>query len=112
MQAQIAFLLTQLDKKVNHMTINLDRLTADVAAIKTVDASILALFAAFVVQIKDLRDQLAAAIAASDPAAQQAVQDKLDALATDLETESAALSGAVTANTPAAPVEPTPAPAS
>lgn len=39
------------------------------------------------VQVKSLSDQLAVAIAANDPAAQQAVQDSLDAMATRLNTE-------------------------
>ena len=114
MQAQAISLLTQLNRKFDHMALNIDRLTADVANLKTIDASILALINAFIAQIKDLSAQLAAAIAAGDPAAQAAVQAQIDALSTDLETETSALTGAVTANTPAqpAPVEPTTAPAS
>jgi len=99
-------IINLINRKFDEMTISINRIARDVTNLKTIDASILALVAAFVVQIKDLRDQLAAAIAASDPAAQQEVQDKLDALATDLESEAASLSKAVTDNTP--PVEPAP----
>ncbi len=71
---------------------DLARITADVAAETTVVDS-----------VKTLLDQLTAAIGAihtEDPATQVA----LDALATQIETNSAALSAAVAANTPPAPV--------
>ena len=84
------------------MSLNLERLVADVAALKTVDASILALVAGLVVKLRDVSAQLSEARAGTDPAAQKAAQDRIDALATDLETETAALTQAVTANTPAA----------
>ncbi len=74
---------------------DLARITADVAAETTVVDS-----------VKTLLDQLTAAIGAihtEDPATQVA----LDALATQIETNSAALTAAVAANTPAAPA-PTP----
>jgi hypothetical protein len=114
MQAQAISLLTQLNRKFDHMALDLTRLIKDISDLKTTDASILALITAFVAQIKDLSAQLAAAIAANDPAAQAAVQAQLDALAADVEGETASLSAAVAANTPAQPasVEPNPAPAS
>jgi hypothetical protein len=99
-------IINLINRKFDQMTISIDRIARDVTNLKTIDASILALVAAFVVQIKDLRDQLAAALAANDPVAQQAVQDKLDALATDLEGEAASLVKAVTDNTPPVVVAP------
>jgi ABC-type transporter Mla subunit MlaD len=101
-QREIITLITQLNRKFDHMALDLTRLIKDISDLKTTDASILALITAFVAQIKDLSAQLAAAIAANDPAAQAAVQAQLDALAADVEGETAALSKAVVENTPAA----------
>ncbi len=75
---------------------DLSRLSADVAAETTIVDS-----------VKTLLDALSAAIAdlklhVEDPAAQAAI----DALATQVEANSSALSAAVAANTPAAPVVP------
>jgi hypothetical protein len=59
-------------------------------------------------QMATLSQELAAAIAAEDPAALAAALTQVNQLATQLEANTAALSAAVTANTPAAPA-PTPA---
>ena len=99
----IITLLNSILRKIDTMAIDTFRLVTDVAKLKTVDASILALITAFVAQVKDLSAQLAAAIAAGDLAGQKAVQDQLDALASDVEGETVALSAAVVANTPAVP---------
>jgi uncharacterized protein (UPF0264 family) len=69
------------------MSAELDALTASVAKIKSADDSIIAL-------VKGLADQLRAN--ANDPAA-------INALAAELDAESAAVADAVAANTPAAP---------
>ena len=79
--------------------------TADIAEQKTVEQSIITLLGQVVQQGKDLATQLAAAIAANDPAALQAVADELDANNTALEANTADIAAAVTANTPS---EPTP----
>jgi hypothetical protein len=52
--------------------------------------------------IADLKSQLAAAIAANDPAAIQAVADSLSALSTKVDADKQKLADAATANTPAA----------
>ena len=78
------------------------KLTADVAAEKTVEQSAITL-------IQGLAAQLAAAIAAAANAGATPAQlDALNALSTQIETSSASLGAAVTANTPAA-VPPPPA---
>ena len=102
-QERILTILQQLNRKFDKMAIDFTRLIADVETTKTVDAAILALVQSLVGQIKDLSAQLAAAIAANDPAAQQAVQDQLDALASTLEVQNQTVSDAVVANTPAQP---------
>jgi hypothetical protein len=68
-----------------------------VTAETTVEQSVILL-------LQGLSTQLAAALAANDPAAIQAIVDSINA-------NSAALSAAVTANTPVAPPAPAPTPA-
>ena len=80
-----------------------EKLTADVAAETTVDNSILALVTGFVAQVKDLQEQLAAAIAANDPSAIDAAAEALGALSVTMETNAANIQAAVTANTPVVP---------
>lgn len=77
-------------------------LEAAVAAEDTVIDSAVALINGFAGTITDLKTQLAAAIAANDPAAIQAVVDAMTATAADITAKSASLAAAVTANTPAA----------
>jgi hypothetical protein len=77
-----------LERRMIHMSAELDKLTSDVAAEKTVNDSAIAL-------ISGLSAQLTAALASGNPTA--AVQQ----LATDLESTQAALAAAVTAGTPA-----------
>ena len=78
-------------------------LIADVAAEDTVIGSAVTLINGFGTQLSDLQAQLAAAIAANDPTAIQAVADSMSATSTDIKAQSAALSAAVAANTPAEP---------
>lgn len=82
-----AIALLALTWKVHTMSAALDRLTADVSALTTVDASAIAL-------LSGLADQIRAN--AEDPAA-------MNKLADDIEAQNTALSAAVTANTPVAP---------
>lgn len=81
------FVPRSIERKIDLMSAEIDRLTASVANLTTVDDSLVALVG-----------QLAQAIRnnASDPAA-------LNALADSLDTEAQKVSDAVTANTPAAP---------
>lgn len=78
-------------------------LLAAVAAEDTVIDSAVVLINGFATTLSDIQAQLAAAIAASDPAAIQAVADSLGATAADVTAKSAALAAAVSANTPAPP---------
>lgn len=63
------------------------------------EGSIIALQKASAQQIKDLKDQLAAA--GTDPAKLQTLSDTMDALAAKVAAEGQAAADAVTANTPA-----------
>jgi 5'-deoxynucleotidase YfbR-like HD superfamily hydrolase len=78
----------------------IDKITADTAAEKTVDDSIVALLIGIVAQNKELSAELAAAIANNDQAALQKAADSLDAVTTALEANTAEISAAVTENTP------------
>ena len=77
-------LLNTILKEIQKMSAQLDQLKADVAAEKTVIDSAVALLGGLAQQIRDL---------AEDPAA-------LSQLATDIESQTASLAAAVTANTP------------
>ncbi len=79
------------------------QLQADVAAEGTVIDSAIALINGFTTTVTDLKTQLAAAIAANDPAAIQGVLDTITATETDLKAKTQSLADAVAANTPAAP---------
>lgn len=77
-------------------------LLAAVAREDTVIGSAVTLINGFASTLSAIQAQLAAAIAANDPAALQAVSDSLTATATDVASQSSALAAAVAANTPAA----------
>lgn len=85
-----------------------------VAAEDKVVNSAVVLINGFTGQLSDLQSQLAAAIAANDPTAIQAVSDSMAATVTDVTTNTAALATAVAAGTgapqtpPTVPVAPTP----
>lgn len=79
--------------------------TALIAAVKdedTVIDSAVVLITGFATTLKGIQDQLAAAIAANDPVATQAVADSLGATVDDINAKKTALAGAVAAGTPAA----------
>jgi hypothetical protein len=94
--AQHTEVLNQLLQQGDEVKADLTTLTAQVAQNVTVEGSAITL-------IQGIAAQLAAAIAANDPAA-------LDALQAELAASDTSLAAAITANTPAAPT-PTPAPA-
>ncbi len=100
---QVLNLLTKLTAKEDKMAIDVTKLVADVAAERTVIDGAITLLNGQTATLIDLKTQLAAAIAANDPAAMQAVQDALDKAATDLESQKTDLANAIVANTPAAP---------
>jgi hypothetical protein len=79
-----------------------DQNTALIAAVKdedTVIDSAVVLIGGFAKQLTDLQAQLAAAIAANDPAALQAVADSLGNTAADVTAKKQALADAVAAGT-------------
>jgi len=99
--------LRRLERKLSNITQNMEfimidtsKILAAVAAEKTKVDSLIALANGQTVTMKDLSAQLAAAIASNDPAALAQVQKDLDQAATDLGTETAAVSAAIDANTP------------
>lgn len=79
-----------------------DVLTTKVTTEETAIDGVVTLLNGLTAIIADLRSQLAAAIAANDPAAIQAVADALGALGTKVDADKQKLGDAVTANTPAA----------
>ncbi len=83
--------------------IDTSKILASVAAEKTKVDSLIALANGQSATMKDLSAQLAAAIAANDPAALAKVQADLDQASTDLDAETAAVGAAIDANTPPAP---------
>jgi hypothetical protein len=88
MEKRIFAAVTRIEEKVNFMSIELDTLIEKVTAIETVGDSAIALLA-------DLKVKLDEAIASDDPAALQALSDRLGAQAQEL-------ADAIAANTPAA----------
>lgn len=75
------------------------KLTADVAAETALDQSIITLIQGDAAIIADLRSQLAAAIAANDPAALQAVVDSMDSAHATMTANATAAAAAVVAGT-------------
>jgi hypothetical protein len=88
MEKRIFAAVARIEEKVNFMSIELDTLIEKVTAIETVGDSAIALLA-------DLKVKLDEAIASDDPAALQALSDRLGAQAQEL-------ADAIAANTPAA----------
>jgi hypothetical protein len=88
-----------LKQKVDQMSLDVTKIVADVAAQTTVIQSAVTLIQSLNAKITDLSSQLAAAIAANDPAAVAAVQAQLDQAAKDLEANTQALAAAVPQNT-------------
>ncbi len=81
---------------------SVDALSVKVTAEESVIDSVVTLLNGLSAMIADLKSQLAAAIAANDPAAIQAVADSLSALSTKVDADKQKLADAATANTPAA----------
>lgn len=86
---ELAAVLHAITQKLNHIMSAISDLQDAVAAATTVEESAITL-------LQGLKAQLDAAIAAGDPAALKALSDTIGA-------ETAKLSAAVVANTPAAP---------
>lgn len=96
--------LNSLNRKIDIMALNTTRLITDVAAQKTVIESGVKLLTDVATSLRDVQIKLADALAANDPAAIEAAQVELDAIATDVEGNTSALATAIAANTVAAPV--------
>lgn len=90
------------------MQLDFTKMVAAAAAQATVTNSVLQALQDLGAKITDLSAQLAAAIAANDPVAQQAVQDHLDALAQGISDNDDKLAAAIAA--PGPTPTPTPAP--
>lgn len=95
---------TKLSNQLVQITANQEKIMIDVAKIKAAAdranagiESVLAVLASLTAQVKTLSEQLAAAIAAEDPAAQQAVQADLDKLAEGLNAEADKIAAATAA---------------
>lgn len=88
------------------MALDFTKMTAAAAKQVGVTNSVLQILGDLQAHVADLATQLAAAIAANDPAAQQAVQDQLDALATGFDNNDDKLAAAIAA--PGVPGTPPP----
>ncbi len=89
--------------KIADVKAKLVSLKADVESETTVVEAVKRLLEGQAAQLADLRQQLADAIAANDPAAIQAVLDQIDAVQATNKANADALAAAVIANTPATP---------
>src|SRR5882672_2401186 len=104
---EIGLMVSQVLEKLENIMIDTSKIIAAVAAEKTKVDSLITLANGQSATMKDLSAQLAAAIAAGDPAALAQVQADLDKASSDLDTETAAVTAAIDANTPPGPT-PTP----
>lgn len=93
---EIQHQLTVLNNKVEKLMIDVSKIQLAVDRSKAGQDSVIALLGTLVGQIKDLSKQLADAIAAADPVAQEKVQAQLDTLAADLDSETGKLAAAST----------------
>jgi len=104
--AQLSALVAQVGPMTPVLQDIKDKVTAlgtAVAANTQIGTSVVTLLQGLTAMIAALRQQLADAIAANDPAAIQAVLDGLTALETSVVTDTQTLTDAAIANTPAAP---------
>jgi len=95
--------VNKLLTRENSMAIDVSALLAEVAKETTVEQSAVTLINKIAANQADLSKQLAAAIAADDPAAMAAVQKAIDDSVAQLQANDTELAASVTANTPAAP---------
>jgi len=92
----------------NEMALDFTKMIAAAAAQSTVTNSVLQALGDFGAKVSDLSTQLAAALAANDPVAAQAVQTQLDAFAQGVSDNDDKLAAAIA--TPGPAPAPTPAP--
>src|SRR5258708_3851777 len=104
---ELGLMVSRLLGNTESIMIDTSKIIAAVAAERTKVDSLIALANGQSVTMKDLSAQLAAAIATGDPAALAQVQADLDKASSDLDTETAAVTAAIAANTPPGPT-PTP----
>lgn len=78
------------------MALDLSKLQSEVAAEATIEKAALKSLQDLAASVADLKVQLAAAIAANDPAALKALQDTVDALDKQLAADNAELGAALT----------------
>ncbi len=84
---EVLTIIKQIQGSIEKMTVDLTKITADVAAVQGVEASAVTLIQA-----------LAAAVKAIPPSTDPTTQAALDSLSSQLETGTASLSAAVVAN--------------
>jgi len=101
-EQEILRLLITINRKLDKMALNFDKLISDVAEEGTVIASAVTLLGTLSAALKQALADLAAALAANDPAAQAAAQAQLDAIVASVETNKETLAHAVLDNTPSA----------
>jgi hypothetical protein len=100
-QGEIVHILVNINRKLGLMALNLESLVADFAAEKAVIQSIVSLLTTLFANYNQALSDLAAAIAANDPAATAAAQAIIDNLDGQVKAQTQTLADAVIANTPA-----------
>jgi len=100
-QQKLDLILRVERRTENEMQLDFTNMIAAAADQSTVTNSVLQTLKDLGAKIADLSAQLATAIAASDPAATAAIQTQLDALATGIQTNDAALAAAIATPGPA-----------
>lgn len=96
------FKLDKVMKTVADLQASTQKLIDAVTAEDTVIGSLNTFLQGLAQNITDLKEQLAEAVANNNPAAIDDVVTKLDALGTDINTQTANITTAITANTPVA----------
>lgn len=92
--------IRSVDMNVKDIQASIDALTQKVTNLETVEQSAVTLLTGLSTTIAQLKEQLAAAVAANDPVAVQAAIDALGALGVKVDADKQTLADAVTANTP------------
>jgi hypothetical protein len=108
LREMMALVLRTERRMESEMALDFTKMIAAAAAQSTVTNGVLQTLQDLGAKVTDLSAQLAAALAANDPVAAQAVQDQLDALATGIQTNDDKIAAAIAA--PGTTPTPTPTP--
>ena len=100
LDANVQLLAQTLATTLGRLSMTLDELRGQVEANTTVSGSAVTLINGMSAKVAELSAQLAAALAANDPAAAAAAAAAIDSMGAELAASASVLSAAITANTP------------